>query len=179
MKVSTQVLVCLTCLLASLIPGTVQAQVEGTRAPVLHNQVISANPFLLLGEWFNAEYERKIAPTATVGVIGSRVSFDDGDAVYTSLNGFFRYYPQGAALSGFYMGGRLGVHQGSVDDGYEDDEGHTYGLGVDIGYSWLLGESRTFYIGLGIGASRLFGGDLDDGRVVIPSIRLINVGFAF
>ena len=175
MKVSTQILVCLTCLLANLIPGTAQAQVEGTRAPVLHNQVISANPFLLLGEWWNVEYERKISPTGTVGVIGSHVSFDDDDVGYNSLNGFFRYYPQGAALSGFYFGGRLGIHQGSD----EVDEGHAYGLGVDIGYCWLLGESRGFYIGLGIGASRLFGGDIEEDRVVIPSIRLINIGVAF
>jgi len=162
-----------------MIPETAQAQEEGSKNPVAHEQVFSANPFLLLYEWWNVEFERKISPKSTVGIIGSRVLFEDddgdGDITYNSLNGFFRYYPQGAALSGFYFGGRLGIHQGSD----EFDEGHAYGLGVDIGYSWLLGSNRNFYIGLGIGASRLFGGDLEEDRVVIPSIRLINVGFAF
>jgi len=178
MKVSTQILVCLTCLLSGLIPGTAQAQEEGTRMPVAYNQVISANPFILLAEWFNVEYERKISPTATVGIAGSRISFDDGNESYKSLNGIFRYYPQGAALSGFSMGGRLGFHQvsGGADGG---DEEHLYGLGVDIGYSWLLGSKRNFYIGMGIGATRLFGGDSPDERVVLPSVRLINVGIAF
>ena len=177
MRVSTQILVCLTCLLASLVPGRVQAQDEGSRAPILHNQVISANPFLLLAEWFNVEYERKISPTTTIGIAGSRISVDGGNADYKSLNGLLRYYPQGAALSGFSLGGRLGFHQ--VSDDKEDDEGHVYGLGVDIGYSWLLGSKRNFYIGLGIGATRLFGGDAPNERIVLPSVRLINVGIAF
>jgi hypothetical protein len=94
------------------------------------------------------------------------------------VNGFYRFYPQGAALSGFYIGGRLAYHR--VDDDFDDDdEGNAFGVGFDLGYTWLLGADRNFYIGLGIGATRLFGGDIDGDRVVIPSIRLINIGFAF
>jgi len=177
MKVSIQILVCLGSLILGLLPVSARAQVSeaGGKNPIPHNQVISGNPFLLLGEWFNVEYERKLAPEATVGVAGSSVSFDEGETNYKSLNGFVRYYPSGA-LTGFHLGGRLGVHRGTTDD----DEGHVYGLGVDIGYSWLLGSRRKFYVGLGIGATRFFGGDLDtDGRVILPSIRLVNVGFAF
>lgn len=175
MKISTQILVFLGCLMASLIPGRAEAQDEGTRTPVQHDQVISANPFLLLWEFANVEYERKISPSGTVGVVGSTLSLDDGDARYTSLNGFYRYYSQGAALTGFYLGGRLGFHKGSA----EDEDVHAYGLGIDVGYSWLLGSNRNFFIGIGIGATRLFGGDVDEGRVVIPSLRLLNIGFAF
>jgi hypothetical protein len=175
MKPTTQILVFLGCLMIGAIPAKAQAQEAGTRSPVPHDQAISANPFLILFEWFNMEYERKISPTSTLGVGGSRFSLEGGDESYTGLNGFFRYYPQGAALSGFSLGGRLGFH--SVSD--DDDEGNAFGLGVDIGYSWLLGSKRNFYIGLGIGATRLFGGDIEEGRVVIPSIRLVNLGFAF
>ena len=88
---------------------------------------------------------------------------------------FFRYYPQGAALTGFYVGGRTGYHRASD----YDDSGSAFGLGIDIGYSWLLGESRSFYVGLGLGASRLFGNDLADGSVTIPTLKLVNIGIAF
>jgi hypothetical protein len=153
----------------------VQAQESGTFAPVATTHVISAHPFLLLWEWANIEYERKISPTGSLGAAGSWLTVDDGDTTYRSLAGFYRYYPQGAALSGFYIGGRFGIHHG---DG-KDDSGHVFGLGIDVGYGWLLGAKRTFYVGLGIGATRLFGGDLDEGSLTLPSIRLLNVGFSF
>jgi hypothetical protein len=175
MKLGTMMLVGVAGLLMLVDPGSVAAQDEGTKVPVRQNQVLSTNPFLLLGEWANLEYERKVSPTTTMGIGGSLVSFDDGDDRYQSLVGLVRHYPQGAPLTGFYFGGRLGVHAVSSDD----DDGHAYGLGVDVGYSWLLGAERNFYIGLGIGATRLFGGDMPDARVVIPSIRLLNVGFSF
>jgi len=177
MKVSTQILVCIGGLLMGAIPGTTQAQLQdgASTTQVIHNQVISGNPFLLLGEWANVELERKVSLSGTVGVVGSMVSFEGGDVNYKSLNGFYRHYPSGA-LTGFYLGGRLGVHRGSD----KNDEGHVFGFGVDMGYSWLLGANGNFYVGLGIGATRFFGGDLDtDGRVILPSLRLLNVGYAF
>ena len=177
MKVSTQILVSVCCLMLGINPGLAQAQLPGAEpeTPVLSNNLLSGNPFLLLGDWANVEFERKVSPSGTLGVAGSTVAFDGGEVRYTSLNGFYRHYPSGA-LAGFYLGGRLGVHRGST----QDDEGHVYGFGVDIGYSWLLGSNRNFYVGLGIGATRFFGGDMDtDGRVILPSLRLLNVGFAF
>ena len=61
MKVSLQVLVSLGCLMVGMAPGRAQAQEAGTRTPVPHEQVLSANPFLLLWEWVNIEYERKMS----------------------------------------------------------------------------------------------------------------------
>lgn len=173
MKSAAVVLISLGGLVLGLTPGPTKAQETGTKTPVAHNQVISANPFLLLWEWGNIEFERKVSPKTTVGAAGSIFSVDD--VTYKSLNGLLRYYPQGAALAGFSLGGRLGIHNGSEDK----EEGHTYGFGVDIGYSWLLGVDRNFYIGMGFGLTRFFGGDLEEDRVVLPSIRLINLGFAF
>ncbi|MBT8396896.1 MAG: DUF3575 domain-containing protein, partial [Gemmatimonadetes bacterium] len=99
----------------------------------------------------------------------------DDDDDYANVSGFLRFYPQEAAFTGFYFGGRAGVY--NVDDG---EESYTaFGLGVDIGYTWLLGPSRAFYIGMGIGATRLLGGDLGDASGTVPSIRLINIGIAF
>jgi hypothetical protein len=181
MKVSMQVMALILVLVGGILPSKAQAQETGSKTPVAQNQVISANPFLLLWEWANVEYERKISPTGTVGVAGSWVSLDDGHETYKSLNGFYRYYPQGAALTGFYLGGRLGFFGVSDDDDADaaDGDGHAFGFGIDVGYSWLMGANRNFYLGIGIGATRLFAGDLDDDSVTLPTIRLLNVGFAF
>ena len=172
MKMATKVLVSLA--LFFLAFGPVQAQAQGgVREPVPHDHVISGNPLILLAGWFNAEYERKLAEHMTVGASGGWLDLDQDD--YTSLSGFVRYYPQEAAFTGFYLGGRGGIH--NVDEG---NDSHTaFGIGVDIGYCWLLGPSRSFYVGLGIGATRLFSGDLGDASATIPSVRLINVGIAF
>jgi len=175
MKAKWQLNSILIALLLGMAPGAAEAQQPGTRAPVPHNQVLSANPFLLLWEWTNVEYERKVSPKTTAGFSGSWISLDGGDEEYINLNALYRYYPQGAALSGFYFGGRGGVHRVSDDH----DSGTALGVGFDLGYTWLLGESQNFYIGMGIGATRLFGGDLDDSSATIPNLKLVNIGFAF
>jgi hypothetical protein len=108
-------------------------------------------------------------------VSGSWISFDEGDEKYRSLNAFYRYYPQGAALTGFYFGGRAGGY--SVSDSNEDNT--VFGFGLEVGYNWLLGANRNFYIGLGIGAIRLVGADLEDASATIPTLRLLNIGWAF
>lgn len=175
MKTKLKVLLFVGIALPGILPGAAEAQDPGTKAPVPHNQVLSANPFLLLFEWANVEYERKISPTGTVGLAGSWVSLDEGSEDYLSLNAFYRYYPQAAALSGFFFGGKAGIYR--VSDNNEDAT--AFGLGFDLGYSWLLGAKQNFYIGLGIGATRLFGGDLEDSSATIPTVRLVNIGWAF
>jgi hypothetical protein len=176
MNKKLQVLTLAAVGLLGVIPGAVEAQQTGTRDPVPHDHVLSANPFLLLFEWANAEYEHKISSTGTVGLAGSWISLDEGDEDYRSLNAFYRYYPQGAALTGFYFGGHGGIHH--VSD-IVDEDVTVFGLGIDVGYNWLLGANRNFYIGLGIGATRLFGGDLENESGTIPTIRLLNIGWAF
>jgi hypothetical protein len=161
--------------LGFLLPQAASAQQEGTKIPVPHDQVISANPFLLLWEWTNVEYERKISPTSTMGAQGSWISLDKGDEDYLSLSAFVRHYPQGAALSGFYLGGIAGFYQ--VSD--RNDQKHAFGLGIEVGYSWLFGAKRNFYLSMGFGAVRRFGGDVGDGSFTLPSVRLLNIGWAF
>jgi hypothetical protein len=174
MKTSSMALGVILLLIGAVLPQGVSAQ-EGTRQPVVHDQVISANPLLLLFEWFNAEYERKLNNTTTAGFSGGWISLDDGDDDYVNLTGFVRYYPQGAALTGFYLGGKFGIHR--VES--TDEDGTALGFGIDIGYSWLLGINRSFYVGIGIGATRLFASDLEDASLTVPSLRLVNIGFAF
>ncbi len=173
MRMNVKVLAGLLFLSLALSPLRVQAQ-EGVREPVPHTQLISGNPLILLAGWFNAEYERKVAENMTLGIGGGWLDLDDDDD-YTNVSGFIRFYPQEAAFTGFYLGGRAGVY--NVDDG--DDSFTKFGLGIDIGYTWLLGPSRAFYIGMGIGATRLLGGDVGDASGTVPSVRLINIGIAF
>lgn len=168
----------LVLIMGCALPQPAGAQTPGLRAPVPHDQVLSANPFLLLGEWVNIEFERKIGPAGTVGAMGSWLSLDadKGDVDLTSLNFFSRFYPQGAALSGFFLEGRLGVYRGSG----VDDSGHAFGFGVHVGYSWLMGATKKFYLSMGVGATRLFGGDMPDGvSPTLPDIRLMKIGVAF
>ena len=151
--------------------ASAQSPAPGTRVPVVNRQVISANPFLLVARYINVEFERKHAETRTFGVSASRFGF--GDADYRNFQAFYRYYPQGASLTGFYIGGRGGVHRVSADG----EAGHAFGLGVELGYGWLLGARRNFAVSIGAGATRPWGEH--GGSAVIPTVRLVNVGWSF
>ncbi len=145
------------------------AQAPGTRVPVPHQQQITANPFGVIGGWFNAEYERKLAETWSVGLAGSYLSLDDNDSI-SSASAAFRFYPQGAALSSFYVGPRVGFYR--VDEVNKNPES-SLGVGFELGYTWLLGADRNFNVSVGVGATRLFSGG------VVPTGKLLNIGWAF
>jgi hypothetical protein len=136
-------------------------------------QVISVNPFTLMFKWFNAEYERKLTPNATWGASGSFFSIDGFD--YQNANAIVRYYPR-EALAGFFVGGRFGVYHASD---VRDDDGTALGAGFELGYTWLPGRTKNVAVSIGAGVNRLFGGDLHGASVAVPSVRLVNVGFAF
>ena len=155
-----------------MISTSLYAQ-EGTKTPITHHQTISANPFGLMVEWFNVEYERKLTNTATLGVSGSTTAW--GDVDLTNGNVFLRYYPQGAALTGFFLGGRTGVARASLADA---DATGVVG-GFELGYSWLFGSSRRVGLSIGAGMDRLFFGDELGIDVIRPNLRLVNVGIAF
>jgi len=157
----------------ALLPGSAAAQ--ATREPVEVDWVLSANPFLLLAEWFNVDLERRVSDGAALDFQGSFITLDGGDEDYMSVNVTYRFYPQGAALTGFYFGPKAGIYR--VEDLTQDAV--VFGAGFELGYNWLLGVDRNFAIGVGLGASRLFSSDLDDGSEFLPTVRLVNVGWAF
>jgi hypothetical protein len=157
----------------SFVVSAAHAQSPGTRVPVANKQVVSANPFLLMAKWANVEYERKASERFTFGASLSSAGIDSAD--YRNFQGFYRYYPQGASLTGFYLGARGGMHRVSEDG----DAAHVFGLGFELGYGWLFGSERSFALSLGAGATRLFGGDLDGASVLIPTLRLVNIGWSF
>lgn len=163
-------LLAISCLL-SVAPA--HAQDQGTNPGDEHHQVISASPILMMFKWFNADYERGMSPTMTWGVSGSYLPLGDFDYGRASL--LVRYYPQGRTLRGFYLGGQTGVYR----IGERREHEVLYGGGVDIGYAWLLGSRQNAAVSVGFGVSRVFGGALEGASIVIPNVRLINVGVVF
>jgi len=167
----------------AVIPGLVAAAVllapltaiaqDSPPVAVPHRQTVSTNPFGLMFEWFNAEYERTLTARTTWGVSASYLGLDGFD--YANGNVVFRFYPQGSALQGFFVGSRTGVFRVSADD----EAATLFGAGFEVGYNWLLGSDRNFDVSIGVGATRLFGGALAGAPVVIPSIRLLNLGISF
>jgi len=153
-------------LLALLPAGSLEAQ-QATR----YQQVISANPFGLLLEFFNAEYERVVSETTTAGVGGSYFTTEGDD--YLNADVFWRYYPQGRPLDGWAFGAKAGLTR--------VESSSFAGFGFDVNRSWLLGANDNFYVGVGFGLKRLVGvsGDADFDLRFIPTIRIVNVGFAF
>lgn len=165
-------------LIVSLVFLTMPAGVsaQDTLVPVPHTQILSTNPFGLMINWFNGEYERKLSNKITVGVSASRLD-DDYDAMQRGLV-FVRLYPQEAALTGIYLGARTGVM--SRHTSHRGDSEPFFVTGVEVGRTWLLGSKRNIGLSWGIGVDRFFGNgrEMDDLRGM-PTVRLINVGIAF
>ena len=146
-----------------------------------HKQVISANPFGVLLGLFNAEFERKVSDSSTLGVGGS--AFPDDEDDYYNADVFYRFYPSGRALQGWAFGVKVGVTSvEGVYDEYGQPLGRQsfFGLGFDTNWSWLMGKNDNFYLGIGFGLKRLFGTDGESEYLqFIPTIRLVNIGVAF
>jgi hypothetical protein len=147
---------------------------------VPYKNVISANPFGLLLTWFNAEYERAVGESSTIGVGGSTFEVEDDEGLsdsderYINADVFFRYYPSARPLDGWAFGVKVGVTDVT-------DAGTYAGFGFDVNRSWLLGKRDNFYVGVGFGLKRLVGVDDSDeiDLEFVPTFRIINVGIAF
>ena len=157
-----------------IVVGTIVTTVtpiEAQQAVQPPQQVISANPFGLLLDLFNAEFERQVSESATAGVGGSFFSNSGDDYVNGDL--FYRFYPSGRPLQGFAFGVKAGITKVT-------DAGTFFGLGFDTNWSWLLGKKNNFYVGAGFGLKRLYGtSDAAFDLKYIPTVRIINIGFAF
>jgi opacity protein-like surface antigen len=168
--------VMLFVLAASAVHAQADVRPE-VRAP---QQQISANPFGLLLEVFNAEFERAVGETLALGVGGSYWGADDDSYLNGDL--FLRFYPQGVPLQGFAFGVKAGITRYDAEENpFEPAVTDSYfGVGFDIGYGWVMGRNDNFYVGVGLGLKRLFGvGEEYLGLEYYPTIRIVNVGFAF
>ncbi len=155
----------------------------------IQNNVLSINPFGFLFQWYNLEYERAFSSTASwaagVGHIQLGDDDDDREVGYTSADIRLRYYPSAEAPTKFSAGISFGYSHVNDDDRESgtlvEREFDALSVGLDLGYSWLLGRTRQFLIGTGIGAKRVFpiGDDGDDDKTYgYPTVRL-SMGYAF
>ena len=169
-------LVAVSIFLLVTLTTTGFAQESASGESVAYNQVMSANPFgLILVPWYNGEYERKATERTTIGLSGSRLPWGDGSGFY-SFNMALRYYPNGNAFRGFYLGPRVGVFwvsQEGDDIGADEDQGPHLGLGFEMGYAWLVVSERRLSISIGGGATRVFNGE------PIRVLRLVIMGWGF
>ena len=131
-----------------MLLGAVPAMTQAQQAIPATRQAISTNPFGFLVEWFNAEYERKVSESTTVGVGGS--FFSTGDDGYVNGDLLYRFYPSGTPLEGWAFGVKVGITKAS-------DAETSFGFGFDTNWSWLLGRNDNFYVAAGVGLKRLFG----------------------
>ena len=158
--VSAAALSLMTC----LVPATAHAQ----EAP---RQQVSASPFLIMYKYFNVEFERRATDSTTWGVSTSVLPGRNAD--YRNVGGFWHFYPGGHALRGFYIGGRVQVHHASALSA----SATLGGVGFELGKNWIIG--RRTLVGIGVGATRLFGGPLAGESLTLPTFRIANVGITF
>ncbi len=173
-----------TFLLAPLLSGALAAQepAEEVRRPPppppppAYDQMVSLNPFGLLLEFYNLEFERPVSDASTIGVggalyQGSRLVNEGSDTEdeYANFDVFWRFYPGGRPMDGWAFGAKVGLTR--IDGGTRS------GFGFDVNRSWLLGANQNFYVGVGVGLKRLLGDTLE--TRFIPTFRIVNLGFAF
>ena len=162
--------------------------------------VISANPFGLLLDLFNAEYERVISPTTTIGFGGSTIKNEDeiyqdppvigtdeyGYPIYDWANEpetryethqyvnfdvFWRFYP-GSNRTRTYNA-PVGWAFGAKMGITAVDGGTYFGYGFDLNRSFVLGPDDNFYVGLGFGLKRLLGAPQDEAGEPTLGLSLI------
>ncbi len=160
---------------------TTPAKQDSEFTPV-RTDLILVNPFGLVFNALSGEYEHVTTRRSSVGVGGTYFSQDD--FTYATLEVKARYYPSEHAPDGFSVGLTAGVTR-------QSDNNTTYcfdvclktrsnrpTVGFELDYNWVLGPTRRFVVGTGIGAKRFFGDNNSGGIDGIPTAR-VAIGVAF
>jgi hypothetical protein len=166
--------------LTLVVAGAVTAAPLAAQAPRANNTALSINPLGLPFEWFSAELERKTGRMVTVGASFSYFGLID-DVSYLSFDGKVRLYPNEEALRGFSIGISLGLVRVAEDYSSEPDRSEAApSVGVVADYNWLLGRTKRFLVGTGVGAKRILGDgdDFNDASFTYPTLRF-QVGAIF
>jgi hypothetical protein len=163
-----------------------------------YNLTVSINPIALPFGWFSAEFEQAVGPGVTFGVGASYLAsaFDENDDSRDAwVQGKLKYYPGEIALRGFSVGLTAGYHSARRNDYYysccdvngnplsesrvDQSEGAPT-IGVVLDYNWLIGRSKRFLVGTGIGARRVLTNvDYDSPLAQVYPDGRLQLGFAF
>jgi hypothetical protein len=172
-------------LLAALLALTLAAPAVAQTAATAYDRRASVN---LLGIPFgiaSAEYEQLASSELS---FGASAGFDSDNTTWGE--GKVRYYPSARAPRAFAIGASAGIAQlraytaedcfiFCADASGPTATGPTFGVFLD--YSWLIGRSRRFYIGTGLGAKRIFG--LEDSAeyefAQVHGTGRLQIGYAF
>lgn len=153
--------------LAGFILGT------GTITSGAPTQVISANPFGLVTEFYNAEYEIRVADGLTAGAGASRRGwylFGEGESPRLNGDAFVRYYPGGRAFNGIALGLKVGATR-------LPNERTLPGAGFDLNHSYAFTDHVV--VSTGLGMKRLLGRDRADYAPAVVATFRLNVGIGF
>ncbi|HUF11810.1 MAG TPA: hypothetical protein VMN78_01770 [Longimicrobiales bacterium] len=167
----------LTLTLAPLAAQSPRTEVERTQA-------ISFSPILALFEVLQAEYERKLGEETTGALGVGYFSFGDdvggGEVSWLAVDLKGRFYPN-RALEGFAIGGIIGAARVGFNDDVTGEEDSATGLafGVDLNWTWLLGDTQRWFLATGIGAKRYYFGEVDDDIPLILPTGRVAFGLAF
>lgn len=165
-------LVIVLCCPAIVTPASAQSTLAPS-APALASpaQVISSNPFGLLIDLVNVEYERGAAEALTVGVGASRAGWGaPSGRAYVNGDVFVRLYPGGRVFEGRSFGIKAGMTR------FPGTGRIHFGVGVDANQTWMLSRHVAFSTGFGL--KRLSGTEATGGPRLIPTLRF-NVGVGF
>jgi len=164
---------CLALALQGALLLTLASAPASAQAPSANRTLISLNPLGLPFKWLSAEIERTATQMVTLGASFGYTDFI-GDATYTSLDAKLRVYPNEEAFRGFALGLSAGLVRVSEEfSGRADNTEAAPSVGVTADYNWILGKSKRFVVGTGVGAKRLFGNDdnFNDVNFAYPTFR--------
>ena len=164
--------------IAVLVASSASAQANP--APTGKSGVLSIQPISAMLTVYSGEGELALNRSVTLGAGATywdAGSLGDDDFTYLSGDLKLRYYPEAHALQGFSFGGSVGLTRVAEADTVSQT---SPSIGVMLEYGWLLGQSRSFYVGVGLGAKAVFinTDDFDSVTARYPTARL-SVGFAF
>jgi hypothetical protein len=148
-------------------------------APSTQRNILTINPLGIPFEYFSAEFERALSGASSLGLTGSYVSIED--VTYSTIEGKYRFYPNEEGPKGFSVGLAAGITRVSEDDDFGPTESESLPtLGVIVDYNWMLGKTKRFVVGAGLGAKRIFGDDdnFGDASFGYPTARF-QIGLRF
>ncbi len=159
-----------------------RAQSVGTLIPIPYTTYIGINPMGIPFDIGSVEVESGVAQGITLGGLASITAVDNDR--YVSFDFKARYYPSEVVLHGFSLGLSVGSLRYSTIGGDSAKRQILTAptIGVLTDYNWMLGTSRRFLVGTGLGAKRILATRSDRDRVNINQAYLTArfvVGLAF